>query len=623
VIIAQCVTLTAFGAEKSVKGKTASISWKISDNTLTISPRSGVQDTGDWKISVRAEEGNWYWYNEVFPWEEYGKKIEKVIVKKGVKTIPDEAFKGFKKLKTVQLPNTVTAIGDSAFSSCAALTSVNLPDSITSISSGAFASCTSLKKITLPKYLTFINREMFSGCKKLKTVILPQKLETISYGAFDGCRSLTELRLPAGLTTLNASFKDCENLRSVTIPNSLKSDYSNLFNLEYTAVHDLYSADFVFADETLVTLEKNYAITLSAVSTSYGALRWESLNPDVAAVNGIGVVTAKSAGTAQIRAYINSDLYVMFRIDVISHTTGIRIKNAPEYISVGENFYLEIKLTPSDATDPVEYSVDGSKARVNRDGQLSGIKKGTFKLTVKSGSAVKTYTVKVEDPKISVTEKTMQAGYGNTLKLKGTKREVKWVSSNPSSVKVDEKSGKIAAVKSGYSCVIAQVGQMRYYCDITVMSPLEMKIDSFKQKYPEGYYWNNNTPSKDYPEVSEFPCTDHLTKQYSKCKGQCAGFAYLLSNEVFGKNAPVYKLTDPANAKVGDYIRYGNHSVFITRVIKKGDITGYDKAVGLNITAESNYWLVAHCNYDYQCGILWGTEMYPDNITADSFSRYK
>ena len=70
---------------------------------------------------------------------EGNKKITKVIIKKGITSIPCNAFNGCKRLKKVILPNGLKKIGDFAFGNTG-LKKVKLPKSVTQIGTGAFSS---------------------------------------------------------------------------------------------------------------------------------------------------------------------------------------------------------------------------------------------------------------------------------------------------------------------------------------------------------------------------------------------------------------------------------------------------------------------------------------------------
>lgn len=194
-------------------------------------------------------------------------------------------------------------------------------------------------------------------------------------------------------------------------------------------------------------------------------------------------------------------------------------------------------------------------------------------------------------------------------------------STNPSAVTVSE-NGEITAKAKGYSCVIVECEGYKFYFDVNVRTPLQNKIDALRSKYPAGYYWNNHEPSKKYPAVTETPCADHREGKYAYCKGQCAGFAELMFREVFGKNADRKYGVTWDTLKIGDYIRFDrNHSVFVTDVVRKGDIVGYSRYSEKNIVADENYIVVVHCNWHWNCDIVWDGIFY-ENYTISSRYSY-
>lgn len=75
---------------------------------------------------------------------------ENVIIPDNCIKIGNEAFSGYKTLKSIAISENVTAIGESTFSGCTGLTSLNIPNNVSSIGNYAFSGCKSLKKITLP-----------------------------------------------------------------------------------------------------------------------------------------------------------------------------------------------------------------------------------------------------------------------------------------------------------------------------------------------------------------------------------------------------------------------------------------------------------------------------------------
>ena len=82
------------------------------------------------------------------------------------------------------------------------------------------------------------------------------------------------------------------------------------------------------------------------------------------------------------------------------------------------------------------------------------------------------------------------------------------------------------------------------------------------------------------------------------------GFAFKIGNELFGSNVRYWqKFYDFDQVKIGDYIRYGGHSVI---VIGKDD-------TGVN---------VVECNFDHQCGIRWD-RFIPRNTLESQNAEYR
>lgn len=69
--------------------------------------------------------------------------------------------------------------------------------------------------------------------------------------------------------------------------------------------------------------------------------------------------------------------------------------------------------------------------------------------------------------KISKTKASMTKGKTMQLKVKGTKKKVKW-SSSKKSVATVSKNGKVTAKKSGKATITAKVGKKKLKCKVTV-----------------------------------------------------------------------------------------------------------------------------------------------------------
>ncbi|MEG1427543.1 MAG: hypothetical protein RSC76_07630 [Oscillospiraceae bacterium] len=82
---------------------------------------------------------------------------------------------------------------------------------------------------------------------------------------------------------------------------------------------------------------------------------------------------------------------------------------------------------------------------------------------------------------------------------------------------------------------------------------------------------------------------------------QCLGFASMISDFLFGKNAPFTEFYDFADLRVGDHIRLleYEHSMIVTEI-------------------DDGTLHIAECNYDYEnCQIDWERV-----VTEDDLSEY-
>ena len=226
----------------------------------------------------------------VFAGNEEITKFKELAEFKGLREIPNGAFKGCSYLTSIAIPDSVKTIGASAFEGCTVLTmptlvaaittigpkafygcegitSVGLGKNVASIGNGAFGMCTGLTRfIVNAKNETFVALEnilftsdttavvaypagknkadftvtkskvkeirpyAFSGASLLKTLNL-HEIETIGENAFENCEGFNTLVLNESLKTIGASaFINCVNLQSLTLPQSITSIGEKAFN---------------------------------------------------------------------------------------------------------------------------------------------------------------------------------------------------------------------------------------------------------------------------------------------------------------------------------------------------------------------------------------------------------
>jgi hypothetical protein len=163
--------------------------------------------------------------------------------------------------------------------------------------------------------------------------------------------------------------------------------------------------------------------------------KWESSNASVATVSASGLVSAVSAGSAEITVSARISSTVRKKIPVTVNSVNIpltAILVSPETVTINVNETKQVTATPqpSDATDVAfSWSSDnGDVASVSSAGVVSGKAKGTTVVTVKSGNIEKEIPVTVNQPfTITVGATTYKV---DTLDYKEVAPGIKWFKFN-------------------------------------------------------------------------------------------------------------------------------------------------------------------------------------------------
>ena len=187
--------------------------------------------------------------------------LTNAIIPSSVTIIENYAFKGCKSITNMTIPNTVAEIGYGAFSSCKNLEEITIPFVGRNIN--AIGNSTNLKffgyifgndkgssqdynsvtqasfRFTIPKKLEKvivtggkIQGDVFENCNNLKSITIPNSVTTIGSSAFNSCSGLESIIIPNSVTTIEScAFEKCSGLKSINIPNSVTTIEDFAFRL--------------------------------------------------------------------------------------------------------------------------------------------------------------------------------------------------------------------------------------------------------------------------------------------------------------------------------------------------------------------------------------------------------
>ena len=225
------------------------ITWKLTDNTLTISGKGVVPSFGEFYIDdsfVKPDS----------PWYQYADEIYTVILEEGITNVGAYTFYGFDNLTEVIFPESMSFIDGYSFSYCKNLRTVTIPGHINITGINTFYACTALESVTFEKGIKHIGPSTFGYCANLTDISLPEGLEIIDDGAFAFCSKLSNISIPDGCETLvRNAFRRCIRLTDIEIPASVTSIDPSSLDTKYikTIYGTAGSAAEVFAKENGIT----------------------------------------------------------------------------------------------------------------------------------------------------------------------------------------------------------------------------------------------------------------------------------------------------------------------------------------------------------------------------------
>lgn len=144
-------------------------------------------------------------------------------------------------------------------------------------------------------------------------------------------------------------------------------------------------ASRVTLNSTKATLGVGQKLTLKPVTTPQYTLdkfTWTSSNPKVCSVNANGQITALKKGTATITVKTTKGKTATCKVTVKSPATSIKLNYTKRTVSAGQE--IIVKATVKGYGGKLTWSCNNSCAKVDDNGNITALKKGTAIITVKT-----------------------------------------------------------------------------------------------------------------------------------------------------------------------------------------------------------------------------------------------
>lgn len=226
-------------------------------------------------------------------------------------------------------------------------------------------------------------------------------------------------------------------------------------------------AEGVTLDYTELKLQRGTSqvlvATVTPATTNVKDLQWTSSNPDVAAVDAEGKVTAVALGTAEITVTtVDGGHTAVCQVTVIQQVTGVALDVETATLRIGEQtLQLNANVAPEDATEKslVWSSSNTGVASVDENGLVTPLAPGETDITVTTvdGGFTAVCKVTVVQPVLSITlnETTININPNMTFELvaqinpsNATNQELEWTSADETIAVVDQ-DGVVRGVDAG------------------------------------------------------------------------------------------------------------------------------------------------------------------------------
>ncbi len=157
----------------------------------------------------------------------YSEEIAAVRIEAHILNIGDGSFIGLKQLREVEIPVTLKVLGVAAFEHCNGLSSIYISGNepkegvfdlsgITEAHNYCFDGCAKMSEVIFSDKYEYdtIGTETFKNCTNLKSITVPHSVKKIEKNAFLDCERLEEVIFELDAEIHRDAFKNCKALKS-------------------------------------------------------------------------------------------------------------------------------------------------------------------------------------------------------------------------------------------------------------------------------------------------------------------------------------------------------------------------------------------------------------------------
>ncbi len=179
--------------------------------------------------------------------------------------VTDGAFRGCVGVTTFNLPS-ATSIGNSAFYGCEALEYLDM-SGIESIGDDAFRGCISLTGCDLSD-VTYLGSRVFFGTG-LTEIVIPEGITALKNDLFNSCKDLKSVTLPESLKSIGTSVFEKSGIETIIIPSSVTAIGRSAFAGSSIVSVDLPSGVINFGTDVFAGCESLKSISFPLTSVFY------------------------------------------------------------------------------------------------------------------------------------------------------------------------------------------------------------------------------------------------------------------------------------------------------------------------------------------------------------------